>query len=165
MANPCKSKEEIANEAIKHALIALRKRHLNEEGAHAPAFAALSRPIASQGSEWKDKAESLQVELQQCYKAQSRLSEQLVEEIAESKALKALIHEKEAAMIDLQKELTEVRDECSQTKMDLEEKIKALEVLVSENKELKAQLEQMTIRATNAETENKTLVDRFMLEK
>lgn len=48
MENPCKSKEEIANDAIKQALRALRKRHLNEEGAHAPAFTALSGPIASQ---------------------------------------------------------------------------------------------------------------------
>lgn len=48
MANPCKSKEEFANEAIKRALRSLRKRHLSEEGAHASAFAALSRPIVSQ---------------------------------------------------------------------------------------------------------------------
>lgn len=43
-----KSNEEIANEAIKRALRSLRKRHLSEEGAHASAFAALSRPIVSQ---------------------------------------------------------------------------------------------------------------------
>ncbi|XP_057435453.1 autophagy-related protein 16-like isoform X2 [Lotus japonicus] len=165
MENPCKSKEEIANDAIKQALRALRKRHLNEEGAHALAFAALSGPIASQGSEWKEKAESLEVELQQCYKAQSRVSEQLVVEIAESRALKSLIQEKETAMVDLQKELAEVRDDCSHLKMDLEEKTKALELIISENAELKAQLEQITIRAKNAEAENKTLVDRFMLEK
>lgn len=61
------------------------------------------------GSEWKEKAESLEVELQQCYKAQSRVSEQLVVEIAESRALKSLIKEKESAMVDLQKELAEVR--------------------------------------------------------
>lgn len=35
-------------EAIKDALRALRKRHLLEEGAHAPAISALSRPILSQ---------------------------------------------------------------------------------------------------------------------
>lgn len=57
------------------------------------------------------------------------------------------------------------RDECSQSKKDLEDKIKALEVVMSENTELKAQLEQMTVRAKNAEAENKTLVDRWMLEK
>lgn len=48
MAKSSKSQDEIANEAIKHAMKALRKRHLAEEGAHAPAFEALSRPIASQ---------------------------------------------------------------------------------------------------------------------
>ncbi|KAJ1391922.1 WD40/YVTN repeat-like-containing domain superfamily [Sesbania bispinosa] len=165
MARACKSQEEIAKEAINHALKALRKRHLIEEAAHAPAFLALSRPIISQGSEWKEKAENLQVELQQCYKAQSRLSEQLVEEVAESRASKALLQEKENAIVDLQKELTELREECSQLKMDLEEKIKGLEVIVSENSELRAQLEQMTAKANNAEAENKMLIDRWMLEK
>lgn len=43
-----RSQEVIAREAIKHALKALRKRHLLEEGAHAPAFIAISGPIASQ---------------------------------------------------------------------------------------------------------------------
>lgn len=109
----CMAKEEIANQAIKHALRALRKRHLNEEGAHAAAFAALSRPIVSQGSEWKEKAESLEMELQQCYKAQSRVSEQLVVKITESKTLKAVVQEKATAVDDLQKELTAMRDECS----------------------------------------------------
>ncbi|XP_047178052.1 autophagy-related protein 16 isoform X2 [Vigna umbellata] len=165
MAKTNKSQEEIACEAIKHALKALRKRHLLEEAAHGPAVLALSRPFVSQGSEWKEKAENLQVELQHCYKAQSRLSEQLVVEVAESRASKALIQEKEIAVADLQKELTELRDECSQLKEDLEEKFKSLEVLVSENTELKAQLEQMTTKANKAEAENKMLIDRWMLEK
>ncbi|TKY55287.1 tipD protein [Spatholobus suberectus] len=165
MAKAGKSQEEVASEAIKHALKALRKRHLLEEAAHTPAVLALSRPIASQGSEWKEKAENLQVELQQCYKAQSRLSEQLVVEVAESRASKALVQEKENAVADLQKELTELRDECSQLKLDLEEKVKSLEVVVSENSELKAQLEQMTTKANKAEAENKMLIDRWMLEK
>lgn len=34
--------------AIKHALKALRKRHLLEEAAHAPAIVALSKPFISQ---------------------------------------------------------------------------------------------------------------------
>ncbi|BAT76005.1 hypothetical protein VIGAN_01395700 [Vigna angularis var. angularis] len=165
MAKTNKSQEEIACEAIKHALKALRKRHLLEEAAHGPAVLALSRPFVSQGSEWKEKAENLQVELQHCYKAQSRLSEQLVVEVAESRASKALVQEKEIAVADLQKELTELRDECSQLKEDLEEKFKSLEVLVSENTELKAQLEQMTTKANKAEAENKMLIDRWMLEK
>jgi hypothetical protein len=48
MAKSRKSQEEIAIEAINHALKALRKRHLLEEAAHAPAILALSRPIISQ---------------------------------------------------------------------------------------------------------------------
>ncbi|XVF54598.1 hypothetical protein PTKIN_Ptkin05aG0194500 [Pterospermum kingtungense] len=159
------SQEVVAREAIKHALKALKKRHLLEEGAHAPAYIALSRPIISQGSEWKEKAENLEVELQQCYKAQSRLSEQLVVEVAESRALKASLQEKETAVAELEKELTQSRDECSQLKTDLEEKIRAMELLMSEHQELKAQLEQLTIKAKNAEAENKMLVDRWMLQK
>lgn len=165
MAKSRKSQEDIANEAIKHALKALRKRHLAEEGAHTPAFEALSRPFASQGSEWKEKAENLLLELQQCYKAQSRLSEQLVVEVAESRASKASAQEREVAICDMQKELTELRDERSQLKKDFEEKIKALELIIGENTELKAQLEQMTLKAKNTEAENKMLVDRWMLEK
>lgn len=65
--------------------------------------------MSLKGSEWKEKAESLELELQQCYKAQSRLSEQLVVEVAESRASKASLQEKEAAVADLQKELTEKR--------------------------------------------------------
>ncbi|GMN56870.1 hypothetical protein TIFTF001_027671 [Ficus carica] len=164
-ASPSLSKEELARKAINHALKALQKRHLLEEGAHAPAFIALSKPIISQGSEWKEKVENLELELQQCYKAQSRLSEQLVVEVAESRASKALLQEKEETISDLQEKLTQTRDECSQLKADLEEKIKALELLVSENKEIRAQLEEITIKAKNAEAENKMLIDRWMLEK
>lgn len=57
------------------------------------------------------------------------------------------------------------REECSQLKADLDEKIKALELVVSENKEIRAQLEEITIKAKNAEAENKMLIDRWMLEK
>ncbi|XP_039022567.1 autophagy-related protein 16-like [Hibiscus syriacus] len=159
------SQEEVARRAIKHALKALKKRHLVEEGAHAPAYIALSRPIISQSSEWKEKAENLEMELQQCYKAQSRLSEQLVVEVAECRALKASLQEKETAMAEMEMELTQTRDECSQLKVDLEEKVRALELVLSEREELKAQLQQLTIRATNAEAENKKLVDRWMLQK
>lgn len=47
----------------------------------------------------------------------------------------------------------------------MEEKIKSLEMIVSENSELKAQLQQMTTKANEAEAENKMLIDRWMLEK
>ncbi|CAN1136513.1 Autophagy-related protein 16 [Linum perenne] len=157
--------EEIIREAIKHALKALRNRHLLEESAHFPAYAALSRPIMSQASEWKENAEKLEAELQQCYKAQSRFSEQLVVEVAEARAAKALLREKETTIANLQKESTQIRDECSQLKEDLEEKIKGLDLIVSENNDLRQQLEEMTIKAKNAEVENKMLVDRWMLQK
>ncbi|XVF49725.1 hypothetical protein PTKIN_Ptkin04bG0036300 [Pterospermum kingtungense] len=60
-----------------------------------------------------EKAEKLEVELQQCHKAQSRLSEQLVVEVAESRALKGCLREKETTIAELEKELNETRDECS----------------------------------------------------
>lgn len=66
-------------------------------------------PFFFQGSEWKEKAEKLELELQQCYKAQSRLSEQLVVEVAEGRAAKALIQEKETAVANLEKEVTQLR--------------------------------------------------------
>ncbi|KAJ8437547.1 hypothetical protein Cgig2_020580 [Carnegiea gigantea] len=60
--------------------------------------------ILERGSEWKEKAENLELELQQCYKAQSRLLEQLVVEVAKYQAAKASIQEKETAITELQGE-------------------------------------------------------------
>ncbi|KAJ9568168.1 hypothetical protein OSB04_004134 [Centaurea solstitialis] len=157
--------DEVAIKAIKHAMRALRKRHLAEEGAHAPAFTAISKPIASQDMVWKDKAKTLESELQQCYKTQTRLSEQLVVEVAESRASKALVQEKEALIPTLENKISEARDECSRLTALLEEKTKALELLIDENNKLKAQYEDMKARANNAEAENKTLLDRWNLQK
>lgn len=47
----------------------------------------------------------------------------------------------------------------------LEEKSKALELLMNEHQSLKEQLEATTLRASNAEAENKMLIDRWMLQK
>ncbi|XXG49494.1 hypothetical protein AAC387_Pa02g3668 [Persea americana] len=157
--------DETAKIAIKHAMRALRRRHLIEEGAHAPAFIALSRPLASQGSEWKEKAENLERELQQCYKAQARLSEQLVVEVAEARSSKTLLQERDFSIKVLQNEVTLAREECSRLKETLEEKIKALDLMINENGSLKERLEEATVRARNAEAENKILIDRWMLQK
>ncbi|KAK2985540.1 hypothetical protein RJ640_006427 [Escallonia rubra] len=125
----------------------------------------LIRRGSRKGSEWKEKAENLELELQQCYKAQARLSEQLVVEVAESRASKALAVEKEAGLTKTQNELTQARDECSCLAALLEENTKGLDLLISENKDLKAQLEEMKQRANSAEAENRMLVDRWMLQK
>lgn len=145
------------------------------------------------GTEWKDKAETLETELQQCYKTQARLSEQLVVEVAESRASKALVQEKEALIPSLENELSLARfsfftsrklllkyckvfsrllelhlccrDECYRLTALLEEKTKALELLISENKELRVQYEEMRAKANNAEAENKALVDRWNIQK
>lgn len=157
--------EERAKEAIRGALRALRKRHLAEEGAHGPAILALARPLISQGSEWKEKAENLETELQQCYKAQARLSEQLVVVVAESRASKALVQEKDVKITELESELSQKREEFDRLTAMLEEKTAALELLINEHQDLKAQLEAERVRADTAEAENKMLVDRWMLEK
>ncbi|XP_042472863.1 autophagy-related protein 16-like [Zingiber officinale] len=157
--------EEIGKAAIRCAIQALRKRHLAEEGAHAPAINALSRPLVAQGLEWKEKAEKLELELQQYYKAHTRLSDQLVTEIAECREAKALVQEKEELLTNLQIEMSQTREENLQLSHDLEEKTKALDLLISENQSIKAQLEEIRIKLIKTESENKELIDRWMLEK
>lgn len=61
------------------------------------------------GLEWKEKVESLDLELQQCYKAQSQLAEHLVAEVDECRTIKASLQEKDLALDNLQKEFTETR--------------------------------------------------------
>jgi len=61
------------------------------------------------GSEWEEKLENLELELQQCYKAQVRLTEQLGVEVAESRASKTLVQDKEAIIFDLQNDLNKAR--------------------------------------------------------
>lgn len=148
----------------------------------------------TQGSEWKEKTEKLEIELQQCYKAQSRLSEQLVIEVAESRTSKASLQEKELLINDMETELTETRsdcgfiskclltelisivrflktrigicrEKCTQLEEELDEKSKTLDLLIAENKEVRSQLEEMADRAQKAESENKMLIDRWMLQK
>lgn len=159
------SSEAIGQAAIKRAVRALRKRHLAEEGAHAYAIKALSRPFAVQGLEWKEKVENLELELQQCYKAQSRLSEQLVVEVAECRSSKALAQEKEALVTNLQNDITQLREENIQLKESLDEKTKGLDLSISENQSLKARLKEVVMKLKKAESEYKDLIDRWMLEK
>jgi len=54
-------------------------------------------------------SEQLAMEFQQSYKAQSQLSDHLAAELSESRASKALLQEKENAIADMQKELTKLR--------------------------------------------------------
>ncbi|XP_073013657.1 autophagy-related protein 16 [Typha latifolia] len=156
---------EIGKAAIKRAIRDLRKRHLLEEGAHAPAIDALTRPFAAQGLEWKEKAEKLEFELQQCYKAQSRLSEQLVVEVSEGRTSKTLLQEKELSVTTLQNEILQAREEISQLEESLDEKTKALDLLINEHHLLKTQLEDVLLQLKEAKAENKSLIDRWMLEK
>lgn len=57
------------------------------------------------------------------------------------------------------------REECTRLQEELAEKTKTLDLLISENKEVRSQLEEMTNRAQKAESENKMLIDRWMLQK
>ncbi|XP_078433952.1 transducin/WD40 repeat-like superfamily protein [Wolffia australiana] len=160
------AEEEAGRVAIKLAIKDLRKRHSVEEGAHAPAILALQRsPFASQGSEWKEKAESLELELQQCYKAQARLSEQLVDEVSECRASKALLEEKSAAVNKLQNEVAQSREKCLKLEQDLDEKSRAFDLIGQENEVLKTKLEEIIKKLRSTEAENKMLIERMMLEK
>lgn len=67
-----------------------------------------------QATVWKEKLESLEQELQQCYKAQSRLSEQLVTEVAECRTLKGQAQEKDEEISTLREELKKERFEWLQ---------------------------------------------------
>jgi predicted nuclease with TOPRIM domain len=64
---------------------------------------------------------------------------------------------------------TLVRNFCSeenvQLKETLEEKTKALEILIQEHQAAKAELEQALTKLKVAEDENRSLIDRWMLEK
>lgn len=57
------------------------------------------------------------------------------------------------------------RDECSRLREELEEKTRAVDLVVSENAEIRRQYEEMALKAKNAEVENKMLIDRWMLQK
>ncbi|KAK7274968.1 hypothetical protein RIF29_16071 [Crotalaria pallida] len=61
--------------------VAASPLRLNELHHHEPCSLVPPTRVA-QGSEWKEKAENLQVELRQCYKAQSWLPDQLIDELA-----------------------------------------------------------------------------------
>ena len=56
-------------------------------------------------------------------------------------------------------------EECTSLKELLEEKTRAVDLVTSENQELKAQLEETRVRADAALAENKMLIDRWMLQK
>jgi len=57
------------------------------------------------------------------------------------------------------------REDCTRLQEELEEKTKTVDVLIAENLEIRSQLEEMTSRVQKAETENKMLIDRWMLQK
>lgn len=57
------------------------------------------------------------------------------------------------------------REDCTQIQEELEEKTKTVDVLIAENQEIRSQLEEMTNRVQKSESENKMLIDRWMLQK
>ncbi|KAM7264587.1 hypothetical protein ACFE04_002270 [Oxalis oulophora] len=65
-----------------------------------------------------------------------------MEPVAESRASKALLQEKESTFNNIQQELAELREEYDHLKEDYEDKVKTLELITDENQELRTQLEQ-----------------------
>lgn len=57
------------------------------------------------------------------------------------------------------------REENSKLKESLDEKTKALDLLVDEHRSLRAQFEEVIVKLKDAEADNKKLIDRWMLEK
>eukprot|EP00252_Welwitschia_mirabilis_P025474 TRINITY_DN7965_c0_g2_i1.p1 TRINITY_DN7965_c0_g2~~TRINITY_DN7965_c0_g2_i1.p1 ORF type:complete len:533 (+),score=74.84 TRINITY_DN7965_c0_g2_i1:158-1756(+) len=159
------SEVERSRAAINLALKALRKRHALEEGAHGPAFAALSRPCDSQAEIWKEKAEAKDQELQQFYRSNAKLSEQLVQEISECRNLKTSVQEKDALIQKLQSDLRSLSEKLEGLAGTLEEKTKALEISISENEELRKESANMLDRIKKLEVDNAMLLDRLMLHK
>lgn len=151
--------------AIQEACWALRQRHLLEEGAHAPAMHALSLALKSQGSGLQEKVQELQDELVQCYRAQAQVSEQLLEEVAASKALRAELSQKTEALQQCQADLNSNREEVLRLRTTLEEKSNALDLITPENSELRQQVQRLEEQSRALQHENKMLIDRWMSQK
>ncbi|KAH9322993.1 hypothetical protein KI387_017632, partial [Taxus chinensis] len=157
--------EERQRVAIDNAIKALRRRRALEEGAHAPAIALLSRAYESRGEVWKEKSEHLELELRECYKAQAKLSEQLVEEVSECRNLKAQNQEKDALINELQSQLLSARKKVEELQGCLEEKSSAFDLTASENHELRKQVADLISKLSSTEAENHMLIERWMLHK
>jgi autophagy-related protein 16-1 len=56
-------------------------------------------------------------------------------------------------------------EENTQLKEDLQEKTRAVDLLIAENQSLKSQIDDALEKLRAAEAENKNLIDRWMLEK
>lgn len=56
-------------------------------------------------------------------------------------------------------------EENTQLKEDLQDKTRAVDLLIAENQSLKSQLDDALDKLRAAEAENKNLIDRWMLEK
>ncbi|XP_057859108.1 autophagy-related protein 16 isoform X1 [Cryptomeria japonica] len=157
--------EERQRVAIDKAMKALRRRHALEEGAHAPAISLLYRAYDSHGAVWKEKSEKSEIELRECYKAQAKLSEQLVEEVSECRNLKAQNQEKDNLINELQSQLLSARKKVEELQGCLEEKSSAFDLTASENLELRKQVAGLTSKLSSAEAENHMLIERWMLQK
>eukprot|EP00249_Psilotum_nudum_P002541 c15631_g1_i1 orf=223-1749(-) len=157
--------EDRMTRAIQHACRALRQRHALEEGAHAPALLALSQSLSCQGKGLQEKVDSLQQELMQCYRAQTQLSEQLVQEVTSSKVLRSQQSESNRLIGELQAELLAIRERLIQLEVEVERKSSALEIAIQENIVLHQQHDELEVNLKKAEAENKLLVDRWMLQK
>lgn len=151
--------------AVQHACFALLQRHKLEEGAHAPAITALSRALNTQGTGLHEKVQALQDELVQCYRAQSQVSEQLVEEVAASKVLRAQLSEKAAVLEECQAELHVNRERALQLEAEVGTQSSALEVAINENLQLRQQVQSLEEKVKKLEGENKMLIDRWMSQK
>jgi autophagy-related protein 16 len=158
--------EERMGYAILQSCRALKRRHRLEEGAFAPALAAISQALDSQlATELEEKVKALQLELNQSYQKHSQVSEKLVEEITESQGLRSQLSDKEANISQLQEDLNAARDRISQLEADEKVKEVTIETTTAEIQELKSKINELEGRIKELQAENEMLIERWMKRK
>lgn len=152
--------------AIVQACRAMKRRHRLEEGAYAPAIAAISQVINSQAAlELEEKVKALQMELNQSYQKHSQVSEKLVQEVTESQSLRAQLGEKETALNQLQEQLTAAKEKIAQVETDAKQTQGALESAVAEVEELRSHVKELEGKISELKKENDMLIERWMKQK
>lgn len=159
--------EDRASLAIREACRSLRRRHLAEEGAHGPAFSALSARFNSnsQSAELQSKVDSLQQELMQSYRAHAQVSEHLVEEVQSAQSLKTQLAKEEGQVAHLQSQVADYQTNLAKCQSELEEKIRAVDIADNERLSLRKRVEELEQELSTTVADNKYLVDRWMLLK
>lgn len=152
--------------AIVQACRAIKRRHKLEEGAFAPAIAAISHVVNSPATlELGEKLKDLQIELNQSYQKHSQVSDRLVQEVTESQSLRTQLGDKETAINALQEELTAAKEKILQIEINVKETQGALDATTSEVDELRSHVKELEGQIIDLKKENDMLIERWMDQK